>query len=257
MPSAVRDHDVPLYHYEFVKRAITMALDRHERERELTSRALSHLFGAGVVTTDQVGKGFERLFEVMEDLQLDIPEARKLVAMFLARAVADEVLPPSFLTDTLVESVGGNVVEQARVLLSVRHGSARLERIWGPGDGRSVDELKVEVRQLVEEYLLSRDVDEAAQCVREMRVPHFHHELVKRAVVLSLDGKEADQRAVSALLAHLHAQVVLTLDQLVKGFDRVLEVRQRARASPPLAHSRPCLRGRRWTTWRWTCRTQC
>jgi general secretion pathway protein F len=46
-----------------VKRAITMSLDRKDRERELSSKLLSSLFGAGVLNSDQVGKGFTRLFE--------------------------------------------------------------------------------------------------------------------------------------------------------------------------------------------------
>lgn len=31
---------------------------------------------------------------------------------------------------------------------------------------------------LLREYLLSGEVSEAEQCLRELEVPHFHHELV-------------------------------------------------------------------------------
>ena len=48
-------------------------------------------------------------------LQVDIPGAPKMITNFLARAVVDEVVPPSFLADPLVMSLGGDVVEQAKV----------------------------------------------------------------------------------------------------------------------------------------------
>ena len=83
------------------------------------------------------------------------------------------------------------VVEKAVSLLSREHCTARLEKIWGPGDGRPVAELKTVMDQLLQEYLLSRELDEAARCVRELKATHFHHELVKRGVKIAMeqDGK--------------------------------------------------------------------
>jgi hypothetical protein len=49
------------------------------------------------------GKGFEQLFETIDDVAIDVHDARGLASKFLARAVADEVLPPVFLTDPLVQ----------------------------------------------------------------------------------------------------------------------------------------------------------
>jgi hypothetical protein len=36
-----------------------------------------------------MGKGFERLFENMDDLEIDVPGATSIVASFLARALVD------------------------------------------------------------------------------------------------------------------------------------------------------------------------
>jgi programmed cell death protein 4 len=49
-----------------------MSLDGKERERELVSRLLSALYPSLLSTAD-VGKGFERLFETVDDLQVDVP----------------------------------------------------------------------------------------------------------------------------------------------------------------------------------------
>lgn len=175
-----------------------MSFDRGDRERELTSKLLSEAYPQ-LLTTNDIGKGenftqrvtvrvtpvfrtnaaasfpsslrssppgFERLFEHMESYILDVPSAHSYVISFLARAVVDEVLPPSFLSDPLVRSIGGGVVEDAMRLLSREHYGVRLERVWGPGDGRPVAELKVAMDQLLKEFLLSNELDEAAACVK-------------------------------------------------------------------------------------------
>jgi programmed cell death protein 4 len=102
----------------------------------------------------------------MDSYILDVPSAHTYVISFLARAVVDEVLPPSFLSDPLVRSIGGAVIEDAMRLLSREHYGVRLERVWGPGDGRPVADLKVAMDQLLKEFLLSNELDEAKACVK-------------------------------------------------------------------------------------------
>ena len=76
------------------------------------------------------------MFEFVDDLEIDAPGAASTVAAFLARAVVDEVLPPSFLIDPTVVNLGGDVVEMTKRMLSRDHQHSRVEKIWGPGDGR-------------------------------------------------------------------------------------------------------------------------
>ena len=56
------------------------------------------------------------------------------------------------------------------------------------------------MQDLLAEYLTSGDVLEASRCLMELNVPYYHHELVKRALVLAADGKKEH-----------HAQLLLTL----------------------------------------------
>ena len=90
----------------------------------------------------------------------------RYLAQFLARAVADELLPPAYLNDSYVQAYGAEVVEESRTLLSRKHGVARVEKVWGPGDGRPVTELKKEVTMLLLEFLNCRVKAEAAHCLR-------------------------------------------------------------------------------------------
>ena len=74
---------------------------------------------------------------------------------------------------------------------------------------------------LLKEYLSSGDKEEATQCLNELEVPHFHHELVYEAVVMVLeraDKKCADM--MCSLLQYLGKIMVINPDQ----FNKVLLV---------------------------------
>ncbi|CAM9868389.1 unnamed protein product, partial [Ectocarpus sp. 12 AP-2014] len=144
---SVKELKSPAYHYEIVKRGINMSIDAKDHERELVSKLLSDAY-PDILSSREVCKGFERLFEMIDDIQLDAPNARTLVASFLARAVADEIIPPSVLRNAAFLSLGGEIVKGARRLLSRDHVLSRLEHVWGPGDGRPVEELKVAIDQV-------------------------------------------------------------------------------------------------------------
>lgn len=146
--------------------------------------------------------------------------------MFLARAVVDEVLPPAYLSEQNNERPGDPVIEKAVSLLTREHSTARLERIWGPGDGRPVEELKQDMDHLLKEYLLSRELDEAARCVKELDASHFHHELVKRGVFAAMeqDGKDdtlSNIDAMAALFGFLVRNAIVSEFQVLKGVTRL------------------------------------
>ncbi len=216
----LQEIDAPEYSYEFVKRLVSMSLDKGDRERELVSKLFSALF-PDILSSNTVGKGFERLFEIVDEIEKDAPAVKTIVATFLARAVVDEVLPPSFLADSVVCNLGGEMVEHAKIMLSRDHAGAKLERSWGPGDGRPVEDMKIAVDQILQEFLLSGDRDEATRCLEEMRAPHFYHEIVKRAVINALDAEEAKQEQMSELLAALFKKEVLSPQQASRGFNRL------------------------------------
>eukprot|EP01038_Epipyxis_sp_PR26KG_P007629 gene7629-10386_t len=212
--------DAPEYSYEFVKRLINMSLDRNDREKESVSRLLNELY-PDILSSNVIGKGFERLFEIVDEIEIDCPSARVILSTYLARAVMDEVLPPSFLNDAVICNLGGDIVEHAKRMLSRDHAGAMLEKIWGPGDGRPVEEMKVVVDQLIEEFLLSNDLSEAIRCVVEINAPQFLHEIVKRAVNNVMDKDRVKHEEISGLFKHLSVNEILTTQQAVKGFNRL------------------------------------
>jgi len=172
--------------------------------------------------------------------------------------VVDEVLPPAFLSTQNNDRPGDEVIEKAVSLLSREHCTARLERVWGPGDGRPVSELKSVLDQLLKEYLLSRELDEAARCVRELNSPHFHHELVKRGVTHAMEDTSPQDSldAMAALFEFLVNNAIVSEYQVAKGVNRLQKILPDLTLDVPtapallkdfetMAHERGCLPGGR------------
>lgn len=219
----LQEINAPEYGYEFVKRLINSSIDKEDNHREQVSRLLSEFY-PDLLSMNMIGKGFERLFEIVDELEIDAPKVRGLLSTFVARAVVDEVLPPSFLTDSVVRNLGGEIIELAKLMLSRDHGLTKIERSWGPGDGRPVEELKVAIDQLVQEFLVSSDMAEAERCLRELHSPQYFHEVVKRSVSSAMDKSPKDQELISSLFKYISATGVMSISQAILGFDRLYSI---------------------------------
>lgn len=108
-------------------------------------------------------------------------------------------------------------------MLSREHASAMLERAWGPGDGRPVQELKAAVDLLLQEYVISDDVAEACRCIAELNSNYFLHEVVKRGISLTLDNTPEKRCLMSNLFNELVTKEILSKEQAHLGFTRALE----------------------------------
>ncbi|WIA38524.1 hypothetical protein OEZ86_001845 [Tetradesmus obliquus] len=208
-------------HY-FVKRLVTLALDRKDKEREMASSLLSNLY-AEVLSGEQVQKGFARLVESLDDLLLDVPDAVELLSLFIARGVVDDVLPPACIQRWASGAPEGSnlaaLKARCELHLAARHSAERMLRCWGSGAGQSYAETKERIAKLLSEYLDSRDAAEASRCLRGLAVPFFHHELVKQALHAAMETP-AHTEAVIALLKRLSESSEVNSSQLAKGFQR-------------------------------------
>lgn len=211
--------------YEFSSLAVSLALEGKASHRELTSRLLSDLIGKGLSEND-MARAFDKMLQDLPDLILDTPEAPQMLGQFIARAVADHALPMEFL-----DRYKGRVdcdharaaLNRAAVLLSMKREMVRLDNVWGVGGGqRPVKHLIKEMNLLLKEYLVSGEVSEAERCLRELEVPHFHHELVYEAVIMVLESNgETAVQMMAKLLQAFGKSGLITLDQMNRGFQRV------------------------------------
>mmetsp|Transcript_21960 Transcript_21960/g.52706 ORF Transcript_21960/g.52706 Transcript_21960/m.52706 type:complete len:455 (+) Transcript_21960:293-1657(+) len=213
------------YGYEVVKRVLVMSLEKKDAEREMASVLLSGL--TRVYGSEQFFEGFIRTLRGIDDLALDTPNVCHVLANFVARAIADDVLPPVFISlvpKRIVESGRGKEVSALVHGLLDQHGSsARIMNVWGVGSRRSVSELKESVSALVEEYYVEGELEEAVRCVRELGVPHFGHEVVKRAVYGAVErGGDGTLEKACLLITALVKAGVLEGAELTKGMSRAL-----------------------------------
>ena len=70
-------------------------------------------------------------------------------------------------------------IESARLLVNMNEHLYQLSHIWGNKGGfLAVKELTDKINELIQEYHDSGDMDEAIRCLKELNVPHFHHEFI-------------------------------------------------------------------------------
>ncbi|CAN6464363.1 unnamed protein product [Victoria cruziana] len=214
------------YHHYFVKRLVSMAMDRHDKEKEMASVLLSALY-ADVISPDQIRQGFLMLLESADDLALDILDAVDVLALFIARAVVDDILPPAFLTGakkTFADTSKGLevILTAEKSYLSAPHHAEIVERRWGGTTHVTVEEVKKKIGDLLREYIESGDTLEACRCIRELGVAFFHHEVVKRALILAMENRAAEP-LIFDLLKEAADEGLITSNQFNKGFGRLAE----------------------------------
>ncbi|CAA0842025.1 MA3 domain-containing protein [Striga hermonthica] len=192
-------------------------MERKNREKEMASVLLSSL----CFPSEDVVTGFVMLVESAEGTTLDIPVADEDLAMFLARAVVDEVLTPYEL-----EEIGCNFPSHSRVvgtavsLLRARLSRERILRCWGCNNGGSVEDVKEKIGKLLVEYGAGGNVGEVCRCIKELGMPFFHHEVVKRCVVMVMERRK---ERMWGLLRECFGIQLITMGQMGKRFARVAE----------------------------------
>ncbi|XP_030643857.1 programmed cell death protein 4a isoform X1 [Chanos chanos] len=227
--------------FEFSSLAVSLALEGKASHRELTSRLLSDLTGK-ILSESDVARAFDKMLKELPDLILDTPEAPQMLGQFVARAIADHALPMNFLNryKGKVDCEHARAaLDRASVLLSMKREIVRLDNVWGVGGGqRPVRHLIKEMNLLLKEYLVSGDLSEAEHCLRDLEVPHFHHELVYEAVVMVLESKgDTAVRMMVKLLQAFWKTGLITLDQMNRGFQRVYDELPEINLDVPHAHS--------------------
>lgn len=222
----LRDLGSTCFQYYFVKKLVSMAMDRHDKEKEMAAVLLSTLY-ANVIDPPQVYQGFSKLVESADDLSVDILDIVDVLALFIARAVIDDILPPAFLTkqmDSLPkDSKGIEVLKRAeKGYLSAPLHAEIIERRWGGRNNRSVEDVKSKINNLLIEYIVCGDKTEALRCIKHLKVPFFHHEIVKRAMIMAMERRTAEGRILD-LLKDAAEEGVINSSQMTKGFSRLID----------------------------------
>lgn len=165
---------VTLPYYEVIKRSIMASFDYcHTGSR---MEAISVLLVELCVTPNRSGveyrkwmnQGFDKIFEIINELNKDVPTVNTLLSHYLARCIFDEIVAPSYVARMLdkcdremLDEVDNNgaqpasafdpsdqiatyqretmrhlsdVMHKTKALLAQSHNSAKLQNIWGVCD---------------------------------------------------------------------------------------------------------------------------
>lgn len=106
----------------------------------------------------------------------------------------------------------------AKSLVAARHSGERILRCWGGGTGWIIEDAKDKIGKLLEEYEIGGVLSEACRCIRELDMPFFSHEVVKRALVMAIEN---NNDKMLDLLDECYCEALITTNQLTKGFTRV------------------------------------
>lgn len=216
--------------FHIVELIVELGLERHDDVRELCSKLISLLYGSKIVSYGDVMHGFDALLKRCEDLKLDTPDAPDVLGKFLARAVADDCLPPAYVDahpaglPECTDACAHATIKKAHTLLHMTHAISHLDQVWGVhGQRAPVKYVVKKIILIIKEFLSSSDLKEAEHCLHELGVPHFHHEVVYEAVmvIMEKDGDDHVREQVLQLVAHFYAANIITVDQMEAGLKRI------------------------------------
>lgn len=250
--SSLKEVNMTSNHWQIPVASICLALEKKPSHCEMASILISDLFDRVLFLSD-IEKAFDCILDQLDDLELDTPFATTIVGNFIARAIADDCLPPKYVTNgkELLESKGEEhltpsetralkALVYANSLINAKRGLIRLDTVWGlTGGARPVKYLIKQMRLLLKEYLSSLDVNEAEKCLRELEVPHFLHEFVYEAILIGIENTKNinELTAIAKLLKALSDINLISMDQMRKGFLRLFEEIPEIHIDVPHAYS--------------------
>lgn len=88
----------------------------------------------------------------------------------------------------------------------------------------SLDVFKLRLADLVREYFDSSDVMEVIRQLEEMQMPRHHDQLVRRAIVLSLERSDREREMAAVLISSLHVRRIISSTQVFDAFIALLEM---------------------------------
>lgn len=91
------------------------------------------------------------------------------------------------------------------------------EKTQPPAAKLNIDDLHRKTASLLEEYFNIRLLDEALQCVEELKAPAYYPEFVKEAISLGLDKSPPCVEPVANLIEHLFIKKVLSARDIGTG----------------------------------------
>eukprot|EP00914_Ancora_sagittata_P004477 GHVO01009667.1.p1 GENE.GHVO01009667.1~~GHVO01009667.1.p1 ORF type:complete len:503 (+),score=81.64 GHVO01009667.1:23-1531(+) len=213
--AALRDLRSTHYYDLFVYKLLRTALDHSLELQSRTAVLISSLYAAKDLTKQHVYRGLEKLIQIIEDLEIDVPNAADRILFFIDCVVEDQILSNVVyyrLPETFIRLLPQEVVEKSETL---KNQSKRLRAL----------------REKIEDHLLdffnSGSANECSTFLKELPndLRPYKFEYVKHLVRASLSKTDTEREMVSQALSTLYGVVEtnqLHPDDIQLGLCRLL-----------------------------------
>lgn len=192
---SVQGLEFSLYHQDLPAILIKYALDRSDSDRQHISSLLHAMVKENLLTSAQMTKGFRKLFNVVDELVVDAPNARVILFEFVGHGRAAGYL----------ESEAVAAMENEAVYLSEPEKLVTWKKV---------------IKDIVQEYFVSADVKELERAVKEIPSA-MQFEVIKQLGNVALDKGDAEREWANVGFAELVGGAV-SADQMAKGFTILL-----------------------------------
>jgi len=203
---------------------------RNNTEREFASDLLVEFVATGLGQIKSIHDGLDIVLKDLDDLALDTPDIDQVVAKFIARGIADEIVTPKFIQKFDVDGKSEKnklrkCIKKAKGLTNTTQGLARLEHVWGISARSPVRQISRKIKLILKEYLSVGSITETSICIRELQSKQFHHEVVYNMVLLGIES--GDFKTIQMLVSLLQAlgssgENLISDYHLKGGLDRIL-----------------------------------
>ncbi|CAD7945480.1 unnamed protein product [Amoebophrya sp. A120] len=188
-----------LFCHEFVKRAILMSLDFTLVDQKAVCGLLQRLRNDGLVRSEDLQHGIALVLGRLDDVLIDVPNAKRMVADIFVQFVKMEIIPATLLKKEQQLQYG--MLAGVEVLTEVLHKTPEYSRqIWNGIDERSLFQ---EMELAIEEHFDSYDCEEVARILTEL---HLTRELkikfLRRLLLYSIEKR--DVHTGLNLISYLH-----------------------------------------------------
>jgi len=187
--TAIEELDYQLLHQEIPAILIKSVLDKKDQDRTRVSHLLQELHKKKLLTPNQVGQGFTKLYNSLDELMIDFPTCKKTLSDFVGHAIAAGYLD------------GGDAAKLEKEALFLEN-----QEIF--------NKTKAQIREAITEYFTSEEKTELQTSLASINSA-AHFEFVKQLVTISLDRSDKEREMVSSFLANVTG---LTADSVAKGF---------------------------------------
>jgi len=215
-----------LFKSYLAKKLIEISFDGKNEDKNFACRALKEHAKSGFFTTASIKYALDDLVWNLKDLSVDIPEVSSTLAKLIARLVLEETVTATYLIESELtepelgdDNIEGYCLFEAFGLKDQLSFQQNLDGIWGTL--ATIDSLKEVIKNNIDEFLISKDEQEALRQFKRLKCPYYMHEFVKRVIVMAIEreGEERDQ--LICLTKLMWDQLLVNNTQLHIGLKRV------------------------------------